>query len=218
MRGRLNLDKYECIQEIKKRKIISVIRTKFADQTLELVKAVKKGGIKLIEITMTNPSALESLKKVKEQYVEEEVIVGAGTVLDAETARDCILAGAEYIISPNFNPEVIKMCNRYGKLAIPGVMTVTEIVNAMDIGVEIFKIFPGKVLGPDFIKAVRGPLPNVKLMPSGGVALDNVEKWFDSGAFAVSVGGKITSGGEIGDYKLVEEKAKQFVDKIELIK
>jgi len=142
------------------------------------------------------------------------LILGAGTVLDSETARIAILAGASYIVSPCFNLETARLCNRYQVIYMPGCMTINEIVHAMEAGADVIKVFPGSAYGPDFIKAVKGPLPQAVLMPTGGVNLDNVGQWIKNGCVAVGVGSELTAGAKTGDYGLITETAKAFVNKV----
>ncbi|MDZ7834073.1 MAG: hypothetical protein U5K84_00670 [Alkalibacterium sp.] len=139
--------------------------------------------------------------------------LGAGTVMDAITARLAIIAGAEFIVSPNFVPEISTICNTYAVPYLPGCGTVTEVVNAMATGVEVTKVFPGGILGPAFIKNVHGPIPHVEMMPSGGVSLDNMDQWMANGAWAVGIGSALTKEMEGDDYSKATENAKAFVDK-----
>ena len=194
--------------------VVAVIRADLKEQGLKIVDAVKKGGIKMLEITMTVPGAIDIIKELAEHYKNEDVVIGAGTVLDAETARACILAGAKYIVSPSFNADVIKLCNRYRILVMPGAMTVKEAVEGLEAGAEIIKIFPGSVFGPQIIKAFKGPIPQGNFMPTGGVNLGNVKEWIKSGAIAVGTGGDLTKGAKTGDYELVTETAKKFVQAV----
>lgn len=196
--------------------IVAVIRAKDEKQGMALSKAVYQGGIRAIEVTMTVPGAVGILEKLSSM---EGPILGAGTVLDGETARTCILAGAKFIVSPALSESVISTCNRYGVPCMPGIGTVTELLRAMELGAEVVKAFPGEVLGPSFIKAVRGPVPHAKIMPTGGVSEDNLDKWFAAGAFAVGMGGALTSpGGVSGNMDLVESTARGIVDKIAAIR
>jgi 2-dehydro-3-deoxyphosphogluconate aldolase/(4S)-4-hydroxy-2-oxoglutarate aldolase len=161
---------------------------------------------------MTVPGAIDIIKELSEIYKnDEEVIIGAGTVLDPETARACILAGAKYIVSPSLNPETVKLCNRYRIAIVPGIMTVKEAVEALELGAEIIKVFPSNAYGPSIISSFKGPLPQADFMPTGGVSLDNVKDWIKAGAVAVGTGGDLTKGAKTGDYELVTETAAKFV-------
>lgn len=208
------MEKEQCLQRIAGTGIVAVVRAEGPAQALKIAGAVRQGGVDVIEITMTVPGALEVIRELVEAYPGGEVLVGAGTVLDSETARAAMLAGAEYVVSPHFNPEVVRLCNRYRKVCMPGAMTVTEIVNAMEAGADVVKLFPGNILGPEFVKAVKGPLPHVRLIPTGGVSLDNVDRWIKNGCIAVGVGSDLTAGAGKGDFGLVTATAREFVEKI----
>src|SRR2546426_1306418 len=147
--------------------IVAVVRSPDSGQLVEVARALADGGVTVVEITMTVPNALDVLRQVR-QALGDRVLLGAGTVLDAETARAVLLAGAEYIVAPTVNLEVIKLCRRYDKLVMPGAFTPTEILTAWEAGADIVKVFPAEVVGPAFFKALRGPLPHVRLMPTGG--------------------------------------------------
>lgn len=210
------MHKLQILQKVIDSGIVAVVRTETPEKAKKIVEAVKAGGISTIEVTMTVPDALDVIKEVARYYKDSDVVLGVGSVLDAETARAAILAGAEYVVSPHLNPEVIKVCNRYQISCMPGAMTVTEVVAAMELGADIIKVFPGEVLGPKFIKAIKAPLPQAALMPTGGVSLENVQEWIKAGAVAVGVGGSLTKGAKTGDYDLVTQTARQFVEKIKL--
>jgi 2-dehydro-3-deoxyphosphogluconate aldolase/(4S)-4-hydroxy-2-oxoglutarate aldolase len=154
------------------------------------------------------------IERLAETYADGGMRIGAGTVLDPETARTAILAGADFVVAPCLNPEVVRLCKRYDVLAMPGAMTVREIVECLEAGADLIKVFPGEVLGPRFIKAVRGPLPQARLVPTGGVALDNVGEWIRAGCVAVGVGGNLTAGARTGDYASVSAMARQLVERI----
>jgi 2-dehydro-3-deoxyphosphogluconate aldolase/(4S)-4-hydroxy-2-oxoglutarate aldolase len=208
------LKKHQIIKEIIDCGVVAVIRAESKEQGVKIVDAVKKGGIKALEITMTVPGAVDIIKELSEVYKNEDVIIGAGTVLDPETARLCILAGAKYIVSPSFNTETVKLCNRYGIPVMPGVMTVKEVVEALELGVDILKVFPGSAFGPSIISAFKAPIPQGNFMPTGGVSLDNVKDWIKAGAVAVGTGGELTKGAKTGDYELVTEVARKFVEEV----
>jgi 2-dehydro-3-deoxyphosphogluconate aldolase/(4S)-4-hydroxy-2-oxoglutarate aldolase len=140
--------------------------------------------------------------------------LGAGTVLDAETARIAILAGAQFAVSPALNADTARLCNRYQVPYMPGAATMREVIEAMECGADIVKVFPGEILGPAFIKAVKGPLPQAQLMPTGGVTLENVELWIRAGSVAVGVGGNLTAGAKSGDFASITQLARQFTEKI----
>ncbi|HEY8891922.1 MAG TPA: bifunctional 4-hydroxy-2-oxoglutarate aldolase/2-dehydro-3-deoxy-phosphogluconate aldolase [Clostridium sp.] len=203
------------IQKISEYGIVAVIRATSKEEGVKIVEAVTKGGINAIEVTMTVPGAIDVIKELTEIYKDnKEVLIGAGTVLDPETARACILAGAKYIVSPSLNPETVKLCNRYRIAVMPGIMTVKEALEALELGVEVLKVFPGNAFGPSIISSLKGPLPQANFMPTGGVSLDNVKDWIKAGAIAVGTGGDLTRGAKTGDYKLVTETAAKFVEAV----
>ncbi|RAK06927.1 2-keto-3-deoxy-phosphogluconate aldolase [Halanaerobium saccharolyticum] len=205
------MSKVEDLKRVEETGIVAVVRAENAEKALKITEAVKKGGIEAIEITMTVPGAVDVIKQLTDEYSKDEILIGAGSVLDAETARACILAGAEYIVSPSLDEETIAMCNRYQKAVMPGAMSVTEVVKAMKYGADIVKIFPATLFGPKIIKAVKGPLPQAPLMPTGGVSLDNVKDWIKAGSLAVGVGSSLSKGAKTGDYEQVTETAKEFI-------
>lgn len=212
-------DKLEILNRILDCGIIAVVRAPDVERGYNLAEAARKGGITAIEIAMTTPGALEVIRELVARYPGNEVIIGAGTVLDPETARLTILSGADYIISPHFNPEVVRMCHRYRKVCIPGAMSVKEVVEVLESGADAIKIFPASLFGPQIIKAIREPLPQAKLVPTGGVNLDNVAEWFEAGAAAVAVGGELTKEALAkNDYGLLEQKAKEFILRIKEVR
>ncbi len=194
--------------------IVAIVRTESADKAKRLVGAINAGGIKTIEVTMSVPGALRVIEDLAGFCRNEGVTLGVGSILDPETARAAILVGAEYVVTPALNSEVIRLCNRYQIPVMPGAMSVKEIVEAMEAGADIVKVFPAEILGPQFIKAVMGPLPQAPLMPTGGVRVDNVAEWLTAGAVALGVGGSLTAGAQTGDYETVTRVARQFAAKI----
>lgn len=212
------MTKEDCLSRITETGVVAVVRAESSEQALHITEACRLGGIDIIEITMTVPGALEVVQKLANTYQRGEVILGAGTVLDSETARACLLAGAEFIISPSFNSEVVRLANRYRKLVMPGAMTITEIITVMESGADIVKLFPGSAFGPAYVKAIKGPLPQAQVIPTGGVSLDNVQEWIRNGCLAVGVGSELTGGAKTGNYELITSTAKQFVEKVKLAK
>lgn len=208
------MKKLEILQKVLQSGIVGIIRTDNAEKAKKLVGAINDGGIKVIEVTMSVPNAIDLIKELSVFCQKESITLGVGSVLDPETARAAILAGAEYVVTPCLNPEVIKLCNRYQVASMPGAMSVKEVVEAMECGADIVKVFPGEILGPQFIKAVLGPIPQAPLMPTGGVQAENVKDWFAAGAVALGVGGSLTAGAKTGDYNAVTAAAKLFVAKI----
>lgn len=208
------MKKEQVLARMKEDCLVAVVRAKNLEQGEKVVDAIIAGGINFIEITMTmdegNP--IEFIANMSKKYKEnEKVVIGAGTVLDPETARAAILAGANYIVSPGLNVETIKLCNRYRVPMLPGVMTPTEAITALESGCDIIKIFPGNIMGPAAISSFKGPLPQGEFMPSGGVDVDNVDKWIKAGAYAVGTGSSLTKGAKTGDFAAVTAKAKEFV-------
>lgn len=201
--------KYEVLQRIEEVGVVAVVRAKNSEEAKKISLACMAGGIDSIEITFTVPGAQKVIESLTEEF-GDRLLVGAGTVLDSETARIAILAGAKYIVSPAFDLETAKLCNRYQIPYMPGCMTLKEIITAMEAGADVIKIFPGSVFGPDFIKAIKGPLPQAVLMPTGGVSIENVDKWIKNGCIAVGVGGNLTKGSS----EDMTKAAKEFVDKI----
>lgn len=208
------LQKYNILQQLQKEVIVAVIRGKDEQDAIAISEACIKGGINNIEVTFTTPNANKVIVQLNQQYQSTNTLIGAGTVLDAETARLAIISGAKYVVSPHFDKEISKMCNRYSIPYMPGCSSVTDIVESLTSGVDVVKAFPGGLLGPAFIKNVKGPLPHVEIMPSGGVNLDNILEWMESGSFAVGVGSELTKGITDENYDLVETRARQYVEKV----
>lgn len=206
--------KEQVLSRMREDYLIAVIRAKNLEQGEKIVEAVIAGGIYFIEVTMTmdegNP--IEFISAMAKKYREDDrIVIGAGTVLDPETARMAILAGANYVVSPGLNLDTIRLCNRYRVPMLPGVMTPTEAIAALEAGCDVIKLFPGNILGPAAISTFKGPLPQGEFMPSGGVDVDNVDKWVRAGAYAVGTGSSLTKGAKTGDFAAVTAKAKEFV-------
>lgn len=190
--------------------VVAVVRASSAEEAVKISEACIAGGIEAIEVTFTVDYAHDVIKELKKQ-VKGRLLIGAGTVLDSETARVAILNGADFIVSPGFDLESAKLCNRYQVPYLPGCVTITEMVKAMEAGVDIVKLFPGSLAGPSYVKAVKGPLPYANIMPTGGVSLANVGEWIKAGVVAVGVGGELTAPAKKGEYDKVTENAKAFV-------
>jgi len=208
------MDKEQVLSRIVEGGLVAVVRAESSEQALKIADACMKGGVAAIEITFTVPGAEEVIKELARVYSNGEILLGAGTVMDAETARTAILAGAQYVVSPYLNLDTVKLCNRYRVPCMPGAMTIKEVVEAMEAGADIIKIFPGELFGPKIIKVILGPIPYAKLMPTGGVSLDNVEEWIKAGAVAVGVGGALTKGAKTGDYEAITRTAQEFIARI----
>jgi 2-dehydro-3-deoxyphosphogluconate aldolase/(4S)-4-hydroxy-2-oxoglutarate aldolase len=192
--------------------LLAVVRSHDSRQLVEVVRALADGGVTVAEITMTVPHALDVLRDVRRE-LGDRVLLGAGTVLDPETARAVLLAGAEYIVAPTVNVEVIRMCQRYNKLVMPGAFTPTEILTAWEAGADIVKVFPADVVGPAFLKAVRGPLPQVRLMPTGGVDLNTAAAFLKAGACCLGVGTQLVEPKAIAErnFDRIRDLAGQYV-------
>ncbi len=192
--------------------IVSIIRAKSGEQLVNVAKALYEGGIDVIEVTFTVPGVLDIIAAVKKE-LGDRILLGAGTVLDTETARAAILAGAEFIVTPTVNPDVIKLCNRYSKVIMPGGFTPTEILTAWDAGADIVKVFPADIGGPPLLKAIAGPLPQVRLLPTGGVTLDTLPSFIKAGACAVGLGSALVEAKavEAGDMTRIRSLAEQYV-------
>ncbi|AKX93169.1 bifunctional 4-hydroxy-2-oxoglutarate aldolase/2-dehydro-3-deoxy-phosphogluconate aldolase [Neomoorella thermoacetica] len=208
------MQKLKVMQRIIDCGIVAVVRAENPEQALKIAEAVKTGGVEAIEITLTIPGALDVIRELATTYREGEILIGAGTVLDATTARMAILAGAEFLVSPCLDVEMVKTCNRYQKVCMAGAMSIREIVEVMEAGSDFVKFFPGSAFGPEMVKAIKGPLPQAPIIPTGGVSLENVAQWIKAGCEAVGVGGELIKGAKTGNYELVKETARKFVSAI----
>ncbi|PLS06934.1 bifunctional 4-hydroxy-2-oxoglutarate aldolase/2-dehydro-3-deoxy-phosphogluconate aldolase [Neobacillus cucumis] len=196
--------------------VVAVVRADSKEEAVNISEACVKGGIQGIEVTFTVNGADEVIKELVAVYQgNENVVIGAGTVLDAATARIAILAGAQFVVSPAFDEETARLCNLYQVPYMPGCMTLTEMKRALEAGVDIVKLFPGSAFGPDFVKAVKAPLPQINIMPTGGVDLENVDRWIRNGCVAVGVGGNLVAPAKTGDYDKITEYAKQYIEKVQ---
>jgi len=204
------MDKHTVYQGILARGMVGIVRADSAQAAVQIAEACIAGGVTALEVAFTTPDTLGVLRALRERH-GDGVLLGAGTVLDAETARAAILAGAQFIISPGVNVDTITLCQRYQVLAMPGAMTPTEIVTALQAGADIVKVFPAEMFGPAYIKALRAPLPQAPLMPTGGVTVENLAEWFASGAVAVGIGSSLSGPGAKGDYAAVTARAQAFV-------
>jgi len=194
--------------------LIATIRTDNAETAERIAYACFEGGVTALEITFNVPGVQNIIYKLTSKFGSEGNIIGAGTVLDPETARIAILSGARFIVAPSLNAETIKLCNRYQVPCIPGAMSVKEVIECMEAGADLIKIFPGEVCGPKIIKAIHGPLPYAPLIPFGGVTTDNVAEWIKAGAMAVGVGSSLIKGAETGDYNAITLTAREFIKRI----
>ena len=207
------MGKLETIQTLKKEKLVAVIRGAGFEEVNKMVDAIYKGGIHLMEITFTIPHAEQVIAKIKEANKDKpDMVVGAGTVLDIVSARLAILAGADFVVCPHFDKDIMKLCNLYQIPCFPGAVTVKEIADALQYGADIIKLFPGELYGAKAIKAFHGPLPQAQFMPTGGVSADNLKDWLDQGAVAVGLGGSLTKGAKTGDFDAVTNEVKKLVE------
>lgn len=190
--------------------LVAVIRASSAEQAARIADACVEGGIQALEVTFTVPNATTAIAELTKRYATAEVAVGAGTVLDPETARAAILAGARFVVSPSSDAATARLCRRYQVPYLPGAGTSTEIIRALEDGADIVKVFPGEVLGPAFVKAVLGPLPHAPLMPTGGVSAETAEQWIRAGCVALGVGSELTKVAA-GDYGAISVRARELL-------
>src|SRR5438270_8755687 len=192
--------------------IVAVVRSPDSQQLVEVCRALADGGVSVVEITMTVPYALDVVRQVR-QALGSRTLLGPGTVLDPETARAALLAGAEYIVAPTVNVDVIRLCRRYDKLVMPGAFTPTEILAAWEAGADIVKVFPAEVVGPAYFKALRGPLPQIRLMPTGGVDLTTAAAFLKAGACCLGIGSQLVEPAAVaaGNFDRLRDLARQYV-------
>lgn len=205
--------KIDTINRIKQLGIVPVIRARNKEEAIDYCLGLIDGGINVLEITFTIPDAINVFKEIKSN-TPEDTLIGAGTVLDETTARLAILEGAKFIVSPSFDKNVAQLCNKYQVPYIPGCITPTEMMTAIEYGVDVIKLFPGSMVGPSYIKAIHGPMPFVNLMPTGGVNYDNLQVWFDAGAFAVGAGSNLVNGSR----EEIASRSKRYLERIEQIR
>ncbi|MDG2471062.1 MAG: bifunctional 4-hydroxy-2-oxoglutarate aldolase/2-dehydro-3-deoxy-phosphogluconate aldolase [Pirellulaceae bacterium] len=198
-------------QQLSQSKVIAILRCEKVDSLVDVAKALLEGGIRIMEVTFTVPKALQIIEAVADQ-LGDQILLGAGTVLDAATARSAMLAGAEFFVSPGTSLEVIQTCRTYDKMVIPGAMTPTEVLTAWQAGCDAVKIFPSDCLGSKHIKALKGPLPQIPLIPTGGINAENAREFMDAGALAVGVGGSLApkSAIERGDLDMIRNNAAEL--------
>ncbi|HZZ81188.1 MAG TPA: bifunctional 4-hydroxy-2-oxoglutarate aldolase/2-dehydro-3-deoxy-phosphogluconate aldolase [Gemmataceae bacterium] len=206
------MSKEDQLRQVLDSGIVAVVRSQDSAQLVEVVRALADGGVNVVEITMSVPGALDVIKAVR-SALGERVLLGAGTILDPETCRMALLAGAEYIVSPTLNLEVIRLCQRYDKLVMPGAFTPTEILTAWEAGADIVKVFPADVVGPAFFKAIKGPLPQVRVMPTGGVDLTTAASFLKAGACCLGLGGQLVEPDAVKsrNFTRIRTLAEQYV-------
>ena len=205
------MEKAEVLKRLTDCGVVAVVRADNEEMAIKISEACIKAGIVGIEITFTVPGALDIIRTLTKKYKPEEMLVGAGTVLDSETARTAILAGANYVVSPCLDVPTVKTCLRYQVACMPGAMTIKEVVECMEAGADIVKIFPGNLFGPTIIKSIKGPLPQAKMMPTGGVNADNAGEWIKAGAVAVGAGSELTVSAKTGDFDSIIQIGKKLV-------
>lgn len=210
------MTKLEQMQQIEDCGIVAIIRANSADELIEAAAAIHAGGVDVIEVTMTTPNALQVINDVSSTY-GDKVLVGAGSVLDAETARAVMLSGADFVVSPATKPDVIEICNRYGKVVIPGAFTPTEILMAWETGADYVKVFPSSGVGADYIKDVKAPLPQIPLVPTGGINAENAADFITAGATALGVGSALVNNQLIaaGEFATLTERAERLVKEVQ---
>ena len=208
------MNKLEVLKRLTDCGVVAVVRAENGEQAVRIAEACIKAGIIGIEFTFTVPGAVEIIRTMSARYKPEEIIIGAGTVMDPETARAAILAGAHFVVSPCLNTETVRLCLRYQIACMAGAMTVKEAVECMESGADIIKIFPGNLFGPAIIKAIHGPLPQARMMPTGGVSAENAGEWIKAGAVAVGAGSDLTRGAKTGDYDTIVEAGRKMIEEV----
>lgn len=213
----VTLDTSEDLQRLVDSGVVAVMRGADADTILEVATALKDGGVTAFEITADNPDAMELIDEVSASFDESEAIVGAGTVLDSGTARAAITSGAEFVVGPTFDAGVVETCNRYGVPVAPGVLTPTEALTAYEAGADIAKVFPASSMGPDHLSSIAGPLPQIPLMPTGGIDVGNVGEYIRAGAAVVGAGSALMDDDAVaaGDFESITGTAREFTRTIE---
>lgn len=206
----------EAVHHIEETGVVAVIRLRAPDKLRAVIDALAEGGVRALEVTMTVPNAPELIREIA-PGLAPEFLLGAGTVLDPETARQVILAGARFVVGPTFNPEVIRLCHRYDVAAVPGCFTPTEILTAWEAGADLVKVFPATTLGPTYFKDLQGPLPQLRLIPTGGVTIANAGEWIAAGAAAVGVGGALVDARAVnaGRYHEITDNARRLIDAVQ---
>ncbi len=212
------MKKLQILQKMMDYGVVAVLRGESVDQVFAMAEQAIAGGIKVIEVTLTVPGALHAIEKLSRMYSwksdksDNFAIIGAGTVLEPQTARAAMMAGAEFVVSPSLNPETVKICNLYRVPVLPGVTTLEGVQHALELGVDIVKLFPGNLYQPSIIKTLKGPMPQANFMPTGGVSLDNLGEWIKGGAVAVGIGSDLTTDAiKTGDLSLVRQKSEQYM-------
>ena len=209
------MDKEEKLKRIIDCGVVSIIRVKSSEEAVKIADAIKQGGVDVIEVSLVTPGALEAIRTISQKF-GDKVLTGAGTVLDSESARAAMLAGAEFVICPTLKRSVIETCRRYSKISIPGAFTPTEILTAWEWGVDIVKVFPAGLAGPEYFKDILAPLPQVRLLPTGGVNLDNAGEFIKAGAVAIAVGSALVDKKAVAEarFDIITENARKFLEAV----
>jgi 2-dehydro-3-deoxyphosphogluconate aldolase/(4S)-4-hydroxy-2-oxoglutarate aldolase len=204
--------KHEVLTSLRTSGVVAVIRTETPGDLVAVARALSEGGVQFVEITMTTPGALDIIREAVAQLKGVRVFIGAGTVLDAETARAAIIAGAQFIVGPGFDPETVRVCNTYGVVVMPGALTPQEILNAWKQGADVVKVFPADIGGPGYIKTIKEPLPQIELLPTKGIDLNTAGAFIKAGAIAVGAGSALVSKALMSakDYARIKENAEKF--------
>ena len=205
------LKKYAVLGRVRNGKIMGIVRVNTQEAAVKTMAALYEGGVTVAELTFTVPYAHSILEGLTREY-GDRMLIGAGTVLDEATARLAILSGAQFIVTPTVNADVIRLANRYGVPCFAGVNTPTELIAALECGVDVVKLFPASCFKPSVIKDLKAPFPNAEIMPTGGINRENIKAWLAAGAFSCGVGGELVAGAKTGDYAAVTETAKAFVE------
>ena len=207
------MEKAAVLKELREIGLVPVLRAESVEQAMALADAIAAGGVTVLEVTMTVPGAIQVMRRLAEQ--RPDILIGAGTVLDAETARMCILEGAQFVVSPALKVATIEMCHRYGVAVLPGALTPTEIVTAWQAGADVVKVFPaGAMGGPKYLTSLKGPLPHIDMIPTGGVMLGTAAEFLEAGAFALGVGSDLVAAKMIADGRpeVITEIARKYLE------
>ncbi|MBT2575147.1 bifunctional 2-keto-4-hydroxyglutarate aldolase/2-keto-3-deoxy-6-phosphogluconate aldolase [Bacillus sp. ISL-51] len=203
------LPKYFVYQQLLEEKVVAVVRGQNSHEAIQVSKAAISGGINAIELTYTTPEVEDVFKELRHM----DVLLGAGSVMDTETARHAILSGATFIVSSHFVKDIASLCNLYSVPYLPGCMSISDMASALEAGCDVMKLFPAITFDPSFIKSVNGPLPNVRIMPTGGISLNNMNDWLSAGAVAVGVGSDLTKAYQKGGYEAAVSLSREYVSK-----
>jgi 2-dehydro-3-deoxyphosphogluconate aldolase/(4S)-4-hydroxy-2-oxoglutarate aldolase len=211
------MEKQETIEQLVDSGVVAVMRGADADAVVDIARALQAGGVTAIELTADTQGVMSLIEEVVAELEDDDVVVGVGTVLDSETARTAILAGAEFVVSPSYHEDVVEVCNRYGVPVAPGVATPTEAIEAYEAGADMVKLFPASSLGPGYLSSIKGPLGQIPIMPTGGVGPDDAGDFIEAGAECVGAGSSLVDDDAVerGDFEAITENAEAMVDAVE---